>query len=225
MNDIDALVLLSKKGSITGAVDLAERLWPGSHHHRKTNGAALARAAGAIMARLQKRGFVEALRGAWRNTYRITTEGRTYLGSLDDRPGSHVESVKVHRCDRSSCMGNEEGCNSAECGADAGWRRLSHGGFVAWFNRCPRQCRPNTRRAPADCGKTRKRFKLAQSACCKQCHLERKSGFWMCVLKPSKTAPPIEICCNVAEALIRDRGIRSVHTDVIFQQHRPTSQK
>ena len=112
MNDIDALVLLSKKGSVTGAVDLAERLWPGSHHHRKTNGAALARAAGAIMARLQKRGFVEVLRGAWRNTYLITAAGRSYLRSLHDRPGSHVGSARIYLCDRSSCMGNEEGCDS-----------------------------------------------------------------------------------------------------------------
>lgn len=157
MNDIDALVLLAEKGSIAGAVDLAERLWPGSHHHRKTNGAALARAAGAIMARLQKRGFVEVLRGAWRNTYLITSAGRSYLRSLHDRSGSHVGSARVYLCDRSSCMGNEEGCNSAECAADAGWRRLSHGGFVAWFNRCPRQCRPNPRRVRIAAKK--KRFK------------------------------------------------------------------
>lgn len=73
------------------------------------------------------------------------------------RSGSHVGSARVYLCDRSSCMGNEEGCDSAECAADAGWRRLSHGGFVAWFNRCPRQCRPDPHRVRTAAKK--KRFK------------------------------------------------------------------
>lgn len=219
MTDQEALILLARHRSIDGAVALAEALWPGSHHHRKTNGAALARAAGAIMKRLEKEGLVEIVPGAWRKRYRINEKGLKRVGAGGVLPEKHFKGVSVQLCSRAACNGDEEGCNSAECGGDAGWKRFSHEKFLEWFLRCPKQCQTGRRSTQSDCSWMRRQLKLRKVACCKTCHEEREGGLWMCLLALPEESPPSELCCSLAKALTVAKKISSLHTEVIFDQH------
>lgn len=219
MTDQEALILLARRRSIHGAVALSEALWPDSHHHRKTNGATLARAAGAIMKRLEKNGLVEILPGAWRKSYQITEKGLKRVDGGVVLPEKHVKGVHVRLCSRVSCRGDEEGCNSAECGRDAGWKKFSHEKFREWFHRCPRPCHTNRRSARADCSRMRRQLKLRNVACCKTCHEERKGGLWMCLLALREQGPPLELCCSLAKGVIVKKKLSSLHTEVILDQH------
>lgn len=225
MTDKEGLIILARHRRIEGAVSVAESLWPGSHHHRKTNGATLARAAGAMMKRLERQGLVAIFPGVWRKTYEITEKGLTHLGASVVLPAEHVKIVSVRLCGRAACAGDEEGSNSAECGRDAGWNKLKHSAFQEWFSRCPKRCGQCARSTNADRRKAKVGFKQRKITCCNICHAERERGLWMCVLDLPGQTEPLEMCCSIAKAILTKHEIASLHSEVIFDQHQRLSSR